>query len=274
MKRTKIKALAFFLILLCIVICIIRINAEDKTALNATEQAAAKEADQTEEICEVTENEQTTECDEATEYEEEADKSDEVLNFVNPYFYSQTECFLSADITYIGYELLTTVNGELKLQWLKEYNNGNLYKLTVEPVSDITRCLGEERLNIYFYVTADNIYRLWSWVVQNKEVIAFYDDDALLMEILDTDEKLVENGELVCCMDEKTDELELSEIGSHVVIIQGEEKITYNRVDIGANGNRDFYEDFVWEKGKGLVEYKSGYRMEAEILYIENISME
>ena len=93
------------------------------------------------------------------------------------------------------------------------------------------------------------------------------------METLNTDEKLIENGEMVCGMDEKTDELEYSEAGSHVTITQKKEQITYNRVDIGASGNREFYESFVWEEGKGLVEYKSGYRVESEILYIENIFM-
>jgi hypothetical protein len=44
-------------------------------------------------------------------------------------------------------------------------------------------------------------------------------------------------------------------------------------VDIGESGNREFYETFVWAKGNGLVEYKSGYRMEADILYIDNIFM-
>lgn len=31
---------------------------------------------------------------------------------------------------------------------------------------------------------------------------------------------------------------------------------------------------FVWEEGKGLVEYKSGYKQEADILYIENIKIQ
>lgn len=200
-------------------------------------------------------------------------KSKERSEFENPYFYSQKECFLSADIQYVDFEIFTTIKGELKLQWLKEYDNGNLYKLMVEADDNITDWLGEERLNIYFYITEENIYRLWSYAVQNGEVIEFHNNDDLLMETLNTDGKLIENGELVCCMDEKTDELEYLEAGSHVTITQKEEQITYNRVDIGTNGNREFYESFVWEKGKGLVEYKSGYRVESEILYIENIHL-
>lgn len=208
---------------------------------------------------------------ESADYDEETDKSDEDINFENPYFYSQTHCLYSADIQYIDVDTVTTINGELEIQWLKEYTNGNLYKLMVEPDGNMIDCLGKERLNIYFYVTADQIYRLWSYVIQDGKLIEFYNNDALLTEILNTDEKLVENGELVCCMEDKTDESELSEVGKHVTIVQQGEQITYNRADIGESGSREFYETFVWAKGKGLVEYQSGYRMEADILYIKNI---
>jgi hypothetical protein len=220
-----------------------------------------------------TEETEELEINYSTDYNEGTDKSDENINFENPYFYSQTDCFYSADIQYIDVDTVTTINGELELQWLKEYNNGNLYKLMVEPDGNIIDYLGNERLIIYFYVTADKIYRLWSYVVQDGKLIEFYNNDILLIETLNTDEKLIENGELVCCTEDKTDESELSEVGKHVTIVQQGEQITYNRVDIGESGNREFYETFVWVKGNGLVEYKSGYRMEADILYIDNIFM-
>ena len=257
MKQIGFKLSGLFLVLICIAVFLTNIKTKNKTTADDIQQTDSIKTETLEEKFE------------STDYDEIIDKNDEEINFENPYFYSQKECFLSADIQYAYLGIF--INGELKLQWLKEYDNGNLYKLTVESDGNITDLLGEERLNIYFYVTADNIYRLWSYVVQNGEVIEFYNNDVLLMETLDTDEKLIENGEMVCCMDEKTDELEPSEVGSHVTIIQREEQITYNRVDIGASGNREFYERFVWEEGKGLVEYKSGYRRESEILYIDNI---
>ena len=34
------------------------------------------------------------------------------------------------------------------------------------------------------------------------------------------------------------------------------------------------YNTFLWEKGRGLVEHKRGYRAEVMILYIENITIE
>lgn len=236
MKQMKISLLAIPLILICIVCFLIIANAKNKTASNTSEQTTITEAE-------------------------------------NPYFYAEADCFYSADIQYIDVDTATTINGELELKWIKEYNNGNLYKLMVEPDGNMTDYLGEARLNIYFYVTADKIYRLWSYTVLDGNLIEFYNNDNLLIETLNTDEKLVENSELVCCMEDKADELEQSEVGKHVTIIQQGEQITYNRVDIGESGSREFYETFVWAKGKGLVEYKSGYRMEADILYIENINI-
>lgn len=234
----------FFLILICMAFFLINLNAKSKVVSNNPEQMNSSE---------------------------EADKNNDDINFENTYFYSETGCLFSADIQYIEDETVTIINGELELQWLKEYDNGNLYKLMVEPDGRITGYLSKERLIIYFYVTSDKIYRLWSFAVRDGKLIEFYNNDALLMETLNTDEKLVKNGEVVCCMENMTDELEVSEVGKHVMIIQRGEQVIYDRVDINENGGRGFYERFVWEEGKGLIEYKSGYRMESEILYIDNI---
>ena len=202
----------------------------------------------------------------------------------NPFFYSRGNTLLSADIKYEASETWDTINGELKIKWLKRYDNGDLYKLSVEGISE--GFLGPERKNIYLYVTPNEIYRLWSFYRdENGQSITFYDNDSLLMETFDTDEKLIENGELVCCMERIEDELgkedlgknemgtPISEIGKHFFIIPEGERITYSRYDTKPNGETDFYENFVWERGKGLVEYRSGFRAEAEILYIENISI-
>lgn len=203
----------------------------------------------------------------------------------NPFFYSRGNTILSADIKYEASETWDTITGKLKIKWLKRYDNGDLYKLSVEGITE-GNFLGPERKNIYLYVTPDEIYRLWSFYRdENGQSITFYDNDSLLMETFDTDEKLIENGELVCCMERVEDELgkedlgenemgtPISEIGKHFSIIPEGERIAYSRYDTKPNGETDFYENFVWERGKGLVEYRSGFRAEAEILYIENISM-
>lgn len=202
----------------------------------------------------------------------------------NPFFYSGKDILLSADLKYEATETWDAVSGKLQVKWLKRYDNGDLYKLSVEGIKEGP--LGPERKNIYLYVTPDKIYRLWSYYYdEDGHSVTFYDNDDLLMETFYSDEILIENGEVVCCM-EKVEYKEgegrpgknnmgvpNSEVGKHVTIIPDGERITYSRVDVKQNGEPDFYETFVWERGKGLIQYKSGFRAEAEILYIENITI-
>lgn len=209
------------------------------------------------------------------------------LGLENPYFYPKEIIVLSADIKCEGGDLWEMVEGELQVKWLKRYDKGDLFRLSVFIPDNVVNYLGAERKNIYFYVTPDEIYRLWSYCYDEKErsVISFYDNDNLFMETFDTDEKLMENGELVCCMERVEDELgkedlgenemgtPISEIGEHFAIIPEGERVTCSRYDTKPNGETDFYESFIWERGKGLVSYRSGFRAEAEILYVENISV-
>lgn len=202
----------------------------------------------------------------------------------NPFFYFGKDILLSAEIKYEAEETWDAVSGNLQVKWLKRYDNGDLYKLSVKGITEGP--LGPERKNIYLYVTPDKIYRLWSYYYEEDgHSVTFYDNDDLLMETFYSDEILIENGEVVCCV-EKVEYKEgegrpgknemgvpNSEVGKHVTIIPDGERITYSRVDVKPNGEPDFYETFVWERGKGLIQYKSGFRAEAEILYIENITI-
>ena len=135
--------------------------------------------------------------------------------------------------------------------------------------------MDEARMNLYFYVTSDEIYQINPYVIQDDELITFYNDDTLLMSILNTDEKLIENGELVCCPDNMEDPLEEGEIGIHASISRQDNQVTYNGLEIKQDDSPDYYENFIWEEGIGLVCYMSGYNAEArkeeEILYLEDI---
>lgn len=199
----------------------------------------------------------------------------------NPYFFPQNISSMVAYMPYIhcwhmySYYLNETWV-ELKLYWLKQYDNGCLAKLSIVPFSsDMPDYLDENRLNTYFYVTADEIYQVSPYIVQDDELITFYDDDTLLMSILNTDEKLIENGELVCCLEEVEDPLEEGKAGTHTSIARQENQISYSRVDIKQNGDRDYYEKFIWEEGKGLIGYMSGYGRgfldENECVYLDDI---
>jgi len=152
---------------------------------------------------------------------------------------------------------------------LRTYENGALFKLAIDSVGD----LQEGRLNIYFYVTNDKIYRLWSYVYADEGMITFYDDDDLLMSTLDSEEKLIKNSDVVCQPEEIRSDPEQGGEGKNFNIVKKGNQIHYNRYDVSPNGERYFYEWFHWEKEKGLVEYGSGYKVEKDILYLDNISI-
>lgn len=135
--------------------------------------------------------------------------------------------------------------------------------------------MDEARLNTYFYVTDSEIYQISPYIEQDDGLLTFYNDDTLLMSILDTDEKLIGNGELICCLGDVEDQLEEGEVGTHISIEQQGKQIFCNRVDIRENEDPDYYENFIWEEGVGLVGYQSGYDAETwsggEFVYLENI---
>ncbi len=192
----------------------------------------------------------------------------------NPYFFPQNTSFMTAEIPYIRITEAGTI-AELELRWLKQYDKGCLAKLSIVPFDDMPSYMDEARLNTYFYVTANEIYQISPYIVQNDELITFNNDDSLLMSVLDMDEKLIENGELVSCSENIEDQLEGGEVGTHISIEQQGNQIFCNRVDIGENGEPDYYENFIWEEGTGLVGYLSGYDAEVrdrkEIVYLEDI---
>lgn len=204
----------------------------------------------------------------------------------NPYFFPQNTSLMTSEIFYIknhttitnyNYWVKTGCRSELELHWLKQYDNGCLARLSIVPFSDnMPDYMDETRMNIYFYVTSDKIYRIFYPDLQN---IGFLDadrnDDILLMSMLDTDEKLIDNGELVCCPEGVEDMLEEGEAGTHTSVDLQGNQILYNRMDIKENGDREYYENFIWEEGKGLVGYMSGYEAETvedrRLIYLEDI---
>ena len=192
----------------------------------------------------------------------------------NPYFFPQNISFMTAEITYIRTPIAGTI-AELELRWLKQYDMGCLAKLSVVSFDDMPDYMDEVRLNTYFYVTDSEIYQISPYIVQDDELLTFYNDDTLLMSILDTDEKLIENGELICCLGDVEDQLEEGEGGTHISIERQGNQILCNRVDIRENGDSNYYENFIWKEGVGLVGYQSWYEEETwpggELVYLENI---
>lgn len=207
----------------------------------------------------------------------------------NPYFFSTDVSSLTSDIRYCDFEGFVTIRGDLELHWLKQYENGCVAKLSLLPFDNIPEYILNESVgseyaycDIYFYVTSDEIYRVNSYIIQDGEYVYAHEDENLFINLLDSDEKIIENAELVCCPEgiesnytgeNICEEIFIGEIGTHYEIVVSENQITYRRHEY-PDGHLEFYNTFVWEKGRGLVEHKRGYRAEAMILYIENITTE
>lgn len=195
-------------------------------------------------------------------------------NHQNVYFYNTDNVQLVAYAEYYDKEgCLFEEMINLEMYKVKNYEKGGLYHLKIGPIENEEGYLGEERLNIYFYVTEEKIYRLWSYVYQDGEIISFYDNDELVVSILDTEDKIIENGEVVCQREETESELEDGAYGTHFAITKKEKQIIYSRCDVEMSGDPGFYEWFTWEDGKGLVDYGSGFSAEAEILYLSKIGV-
>lgn len=208
----------------------------------------------------------------------------------NPYFFSTDVTSLTADISFFDFEEFTTIRGDLELHWLKQYENGCIAKLSIVPSDHIPSYILNwsewrdeyEYSNIYFYVTSDKIYRINTCIIEDGENVYAYENEKLFIDLLDSEEKIIENAELVCCPegieseytgDNIGDSFYTGEIGTHYEIVVSENQIAYCRQEYPA-GHMEFYNTFVWEKGRGLIEHKRGYRAGALLLYIENINVE
>lgn len=136
---------------------------------------------------------------------------------------------------------------ELHVMTVCNIKNDVVYELLIETNQEIQDRYGE-RLNLgYFFVTEDKIYLIREEILQWESL---------------TKETLINIGTLVCQDEEKKDALASGESGWHEYI-EADGNI---RKYCGYNSLTEtgYYEQFVWEKGTGLVKYKSGYGAEAD----------
>lgn len=218
----------------------------------------------------------------------------------NPYFFPRNVSSLTADITFFDIDEFATIRGDLELRWLKQYESGCIAKLSLLPFDNMPEYLSEEDINFYFYVTADEIYRIYNYILQDSEYTSYaeghlpnvyplsstiehvyaYEDEALFFDLLDSDEKILENAELICCLEgvesdyiRELEDIYAGDIGILYEIVVSENQITYRRYEYPV-GSLQFFNSFVWESGRGLSRYRTGYRAGALALYIENIIAE
>lgn len=210
------------------------------------------------------------------------------INSGNPYFFRQS--LLTANAKYFsvtevseGRQHEETVNAEVSL--VKSYEEGDVYKLTIDIISDYFSTWyiqGGEPINMYFYVTPDKIYLISRYVQTEPGGTAHYyfGGDELITEILDTDEKLVNNSLIVCQEEEaedntKTEQYSMStnnKKNEHYSISKNGNQIFCYYYQLKANGDLLYRDKFLWEKGKGLVVYLTGYGVGDYDIYLDCIT--
>lgn len=186
-------------------------------------------------------------------------------NVFNPYFFPENK----AKIKYEGeFNLVGTLpkmeefgprRAEVELLVEKEraFTNGILYSMKI--VYDGKFCFDDsetgqwnkKRMHLgYFYVTADKIY-----LIRDMEIHSDI-----------TEEELLEYGKVVCQPEPKSDSMDPEEKGWHEGIGIIGDMSCFSRY---ANYlETDWWESFTWQKGIGLVEYKSGRGALDEMIYI------
>ena len=173
----------------------------------------------------------------------------------NPYFYNREQASLQVHAEYHnGTEFVDEI-ADAEIYRVKIYERGCVYRMIVyiEPFMSSWYFKSGEPLNIYFYVTADKIYRILPYAQPELggRSIDLYDDDNLLTETLDTDEKL-QNNSIVVCQEEELQQ-------EYSSITKDGNKITYYLSETKVNGEPGGEDLFVWEQGKGLVEFGTGF---------------
>ena len=127
-------------------------------------------------------------------------------------------------------------------------NNENLYELVLDKIDSVP----DDRLSLgYFYVDGKTIYRLKTSTERSGVI---------------TQEDILKNGDIVCndkpIIDNQQDEGKGIHYKLDVYDGKCESNYYNNQVETG------YYETFVWELGKGLVEYSSGFGAERDSMHI------
>lgn len=161
---------------------------------------------------------------------------------INEYFVQgNQEILYGAAFSFYDVEQLE--KGTVSFHFIKNIDNGQLFELFIDCGEEFSDFVSEHRDRFhlgYFYVTEDKIVRIQGIGV-----------DDISKNTIDS------KGTIVCQSEPMPDVLGEDEKGWHESIdIEGNitSYVSYNNaVETG------FHEYFIWEKGKGLVKYASGF---------------
>ena len=202
---------------------------------------------------------------------EEQEESEGINSSINPFFPYQGEESLYADGEYYDENMdLVESAVKLKISFIKAYENGSVYKISIESLDYYQ----DDRTYIYLYVTTEQIYRIHASIMGIEEVISFYNDDERLKEIFDTGEKIIAHADVVCQEEEINEDLEQGEEGRYYTVKKTGDQVVGSYLWIKHNGEIGYYEGFTWKENVGLINYYSGYGAQRDIINLNNIGYE
>ena len=259
----EIKSIKNYIIITCLFICMTgcgQAKEKDNTAENL-EETVSQNVYEKDTQDSVSQNDH--EQDQQASVSQNTDDGKLHVRVHNPYFFDEKELTnLSARLEYCEGDVTINRAGKLTMKLIKNYEKGDLFKLSVAHERNIQDYFGEERLNIYFYVTNDKIYRVPSYINRDGEEISIYEDD-LVIAYLDTDDKLISESALVCCEENFKNEVELE----HAVIKTEINSGICERTEWWKDG-RYYHEESGWNEPQKLLWFDSTYGTGADSLYI------
>lgn len=217
----------------------------------AEEEMHEEEQDESGEEKETENSQDTLMVEQSSEEQETA--SDEPISDLPFFFPEGTE-----SVRYQS-DFSENEEAEILVIELKRLGKGILYQLKIRTDgSDSYKDVWDiERFNLgYFLVIGEKIYHIDS-------------EDADKMATCKTEEELIQLGTMVCQSEDKPDPIE-GEKGWHEYIeVKGNRCEFHSWNDLTETG---FYEGFVWERGKGLIQYRSGYGAMADHIEVNILS--
>jgi hypothetical protein len=190
--------------------------------------------------------------DPAREISEGGSVSDEETHVSNPYFFTNN----ISQAAYWGrfiFDDFVEQDVKLNITELADLINGSLYELKLDSVLGVP----DDRISLgHFYVQDDRIYK----IEPTEENLS----------TLKAGGELPEGSVIVCQDEEIKDVLSEDEPGFHHWLeVHGDKREYRSYNNQAASG---YYESFTWEKGKGLVYYRSGYGAERDSIELGPVS--
>lgn len=163
----------------------------------------------------------------------------------NPFFFSETYDVIECDGEF-SYDIeLESEQVTVRIDKIKELQKGTIYELKIENCTKIR----DGRFSLgYFYVEADRIYKLGG----EKEDMEKFIEDNILPE-----------GTEISCQEQALDDPLLKDERGwhHYLTIDGDQVQSHSYNSLVDTG---YYETITWERGRGIVEYCSGYGAERD----------